>query len=962
MDSGTNEVASQEIGNARSGMNDRKCLTPSTLQHTNPAQRERDNERRLDLMDLSTDQKSHCRELGKSLKSRTSELNARTANHLVHKANGDSKGDASQDWEDASRSPIMENTTYPHEDAVYALRNIEVDDDTACMEIADAELFQAAVIEHATVLGIDPEVEYDLLWVAKESLIAPLPEGWHAVTSTDSGEPYYYSEITGESRWDHPCDEQFRQLYLDLKDRKRLDATASHEGSPEQLYNSEQDHRYDTDLQVDSARKFRQHNDSTCELSTYSSFASIKRNQKSLGWFTDQISKDEQNTLEEVEEQNAALRNTLVRHSRRIMEFNLADESILSGSGRLESELKSMRHGNIATGRADLTDSNDPYPTAHSNDLDIVHSKHIAAEIDCLKGALIMQENAQEGRLRKAEDERKSLIEAHSKTTEKILNDQKLQEQSVQAHTSELIEQIKLLQTKIKHMEFEKRDLEEIRAQDEAASKTLRLSLEEREKVSRLAHNTLQSEVGEMRSIIQTQKADLIAANNQITSLLQQREKHDLLIRQAYDSGFEEAKRTSSALVEEFKIEKQRAADLYTQELRNRRKLHNRLMELQGNIRVFCRVRPISAIEVKSEEVALAVAFRDQDPQALELHIGSGTSNDGSTDANTSVSPGYVQKHVFEFDHVFQPNSSQADVFEQTRDLIVSALDGFNVCIFAYGQTGSGKTYTMEGCEDNQGVNFRALQELFRIRGERLATGNVDCSIKLSILEVYNETIIDLLGTGLDTGRRGLDIRVGKQGIHVENLKEVEVFGEADILASMKLGHSHRSVGSHDINEHSSRSHLVLSIKIETVLKSENRRLHSTLHLIDLAGSERVSKTAASGQRLKEAQNINRSLSALGDVISALGSNSKHVPYRNSKLTFLLQDSLSGNSKVLMFVNVSPVQWNAWESLCSLNFASRCRSIALGHAKANNTPTCAVGGSLGAHSVNSGNPHTSFRL
>lgn len=677
-------------------------------------------------------------------------------------------------------------------------------------------------------------------------------------------------------------------------------------------------------------------------------------------FFLDQVALNR--TLEIQENELAISSQEIVKQKEQNLKLESKTKNFMLEITHLQSELKSMRHGNIATGRADLTDSNDPYPTAHSNDLDIVHSKHIAAEIDRLKGALIMQENAQEGRLRKAEDERKSLIEAHSKTTEKILNDQKLQEQSVQAHTSELIEQIKLLQTKIKHMEFEKRDLEEIRAQDEAASKTLRLSLEEREKVSRLAHNTLQSEVGEMRSIIQTQKADLIAANNQITSLLQQREKHDLLIRQAYDSGFEEAKRTSSALVEEFKIEKQRAADLYTQELRNRRKLHNRLMELQGNIRVFCRVRPISAIEVKSEEVALAVAFRDQDPQALELHIGSGTSNDGSTDANTSVSPGYVQKHVFEFDHVFQPNSSQADVFEQTRDLIVSALDGFNVCIFAYGQTGSGKTYTMEGCEDNQGVNFRALQELFRIRGERLATGNVDCSIKLSILEVYNETIIDLLGTGLDTGRRGLDIRVGKQGIHVENLKEVEVFGEADILASMKLGHSHRSVGSHDINEHSSRSHLVLSIKIETVLKSENRRLHSTLHLIDLAGSERVSKTAASGQRLKEAQNINRSLSALGDVISALGSNSKHVPYRNSKLTFLLQDSLSGNSKVLMFVNVSPVQWNAWESLCSLNFASRCRSIALGHAKANNTPTCAVGGSLGAHSVNSGNPHTSFRL
>ena len=236
-------------------------------------------------------------------------------------------------------------------------------------------------------------------------------------------------------------------------------------------------------------------------------------------------------------------------------------------------------------------------------------------------------------------------------------------------------------------------------------------------------------------------------------------------------------------------------------------------------------------------------------------------------------------------------------------------------------------------------MNYRSLEELFKIREERQAAGNFECAMKLSILEVYNETVVDLLdnasppASGLDQ-RKGLEIRLGKQGVYVENLIEVDVTNQKDVIDLMTLGKSHRSVGSHDFNEHSSRSHLVLSITIETQNKIENKRRVSKLHLIDLAGSERVSKTAASGQRLKEAQNINRSLSALGDVIAALGSNSKHVPYRNSKLTFLLQESLSGNSKVLMFVNVSPVQWNAWETLCSLNFASRCRNVALGLAKA----------------------------
>lgn len=286
-----------------------------------------------------------------------------------------------------------------------------------------------------------------------------------------------------------------------------------------------------------------------------------------------------------------------------------------------------------------------------------------------------------------------------------------------------------------------------------------------------------------------------------------------------------------------------------------------------------------------------------------------------------------------------------------------------SVCIFAYGQTGSGKTHTMEGSESDRGVNFRALQELFAIRDDRIAAENFECTMKLSILEVYNETIVDLLdnSNGSSSGSsqqagvvaKGLDVRMGKTGVYVDNLIEVEVFNENDVIDLMKLGHSHRSVGSHDFNEHSSRSHLVLSIHIETVQRKENRRRVSKLHLIDLAGSERVSKTAASGQRLKEAQNINRSLSALGDVIAALGASSKHVPYRNSKLTFLLQDSLSGNSKVLMFVNVSPVQWNAWETLCSLNFASRCRNVALGQAKQNslNSSGSGAGPSVGSSAL-----------
>ncbi|RLN59803.1 hypothetical protein BBJ29_003928 [Phytophthora kernoviae] len=466
---------------------------------------------------------------------------------------------------------------------------------------------------------------------------------------------------------------------------------------------------------------------------------------------------------------------------------------------------------------------------------------------------------------------------------------------------------------------------------------------------------TLKRELRAMERDLKTQQGlskereDEIAALRQALDISETKlSSQAQIIQKERMEAYAEAQNASAEIVRQATEEKTRVSELYTQEMLARRKLHNRLMELQGNIRVFCRVRPSQPVELKSEQSALAVFFRDNDRESLDLFVGS----EAGDKANQ-----IGQKHAFEFDHVFQPDSTQEQVFEQTRALVVSALDGFNVCIFAYGQTGSGKTHTMEGPENDRGVNFRALRELFSIRDDRMAGGNFACSMKLSILEVYNETIMDLLeGGGRGTGQaaspaKGLDVRVGKTGVYVDNLIEVEVFNEGDVLDLMRLGHSHRSVGSHDFNEHSSRSHLVLSILIETGLKAEGRRRVSKLHLIDLAGSERVSKTAASGQRLKEAQNINRSLSALGDVIAALGASSKHVPYRNSKLTFLLQDSLSGNSKVLMFVNVSPVQWNAWETLCSLNFASRCRSVALGQAKAATTTPSSAPTANGMHAT-----------
>lgn len=209
----------------------------------------------------------------------------------------------------------------------------------------------------------------------------------------------------------------------------------------------------------------------------------------------------------------------------------------------------------------------------------------------------------------------------------------------------------------------------------------------------------------------------------------------------------------------------------------------------------------------------------------------------------------------------------------------------------------------------------------------------------------------DLLGcTGEeDAAAADLDVRVGKgprgtPSVFVEGLVECEVTSLDEVEHLMQEGQRNRHVGSNNVNEHSSRSHLVLCVKIVATRRDTGVMAHGKLNLIDLAGSERLKSTNAEGVRLREAQNINRSLSALGDVVAALGRAGKsHVPYRNSKLTFLLQDSLSANSRVLMFVNITPAAQCVGESQCSLTFAGRCRAVQLGKA----TKRLAAGGGGG---------------
>jgi len=240
------------------------------------------------------------------------------------------------------------------------------------------------------------------------------------------------------------------------------------------------------------------------------------------------------------------------------------------------------------------------------------------------------------------------------------------------------------------------------------------------------------------------------------------------------------------------------------------------------------------------------------------------------------------------------------------------------------------KTFTMEGTEENRGVNFRALSELFRIKKQRK---DYIYKISVSMKEIYNERIRDLLTD--KQPEEEFKIITGERGMVVKGLTSIPVETEEDVLNAMRRGNSNRSVGVTSMNEHSSRSHSLLSVEVEGENLIAGIKYFGKLHLIDLAGSERLSKTGATGDRLKEAQAINKSLSALGNVIESLQKKSNHVPYRNSKLTYLLQDSLGGHAKTLMFINVSPTSYDGEETNCSLTFASRVRKVELGTASKN---------------------------
>nr|CAG4715957.1 unnamed protein product [Naegleria fowleri] len=289
-------------------------------------------------------------------------------------------------------------------------------------------------------------------------------------------------------------------------------------------------------------------------------------------------------------------------------------------------------------------------------------------------------------------------------------------------------------------------------------------------------------------------------------------------------------------------------------------------------------------------------------------------------------------KPPFTFDAVFDMDATQLEVFQSTaKPIVESVMDGYNGTVFCYGQTGSGKTHTMEGKPEPpelRGLIYNSFCRIFELIDE--APKDKNYVISVSMIEIYNEEIRDLLVPKSEAGKK-LELKETKEGVDVKanNIIVKELKAIDKILA---IGSKNRAKGETNMNKDSSRSHSILTIKIESTVDGlVDKKVHiraGKLNMVDLAGSERADKTGATGDRLKEGCKINLSLSALGNVISALvEGKGKHVPYRDSKLTRLLQDSLGGNTKTVMVANFSPADFNYEETLSTLRYADRAKHI-----------------------------------
>ncbi|EDW81188.1 uncharacterized protein Dwil_GK11161 [Drosophila willistoni] len=477
------------------------------------------------------------------------------------------------------------------------------------------------------------------------------------------------------------------------------------------------------------------------------------------------------------------------------------------------------------------------------------------------------------------------------------------------ARFHDLLEKHKTLKTK-----YEKQvdDLSELETMPQQLEETQNKLIETESKLKNTLSNneSLYRQVKQQTDEIASLTATLGRLNAELTDL---KTKHEQILSEHQSLSAEnlELRQCKENLQQRNEAATEENKNLQEQLFKSnmeRKVLHNNVMDLKGNIRVFCRIRP----PLDTEIGRICCSWNYHDEATVEIQSLEGQQ---------------ATKQIFTFDQVFQPNCFQTDIFDMVSPLIQSALDGYNICIFAYGQTGSGKTFTMDGVADNVGVIPRTVDLLFDSINSYKNMG-WEYEIRATFLEIYNEVLYDLLSNEA----KDMEIRMAKNNkndIYVSNITEECVMDPNHLRQLMATAKMNRATASTIGNERSSRSHAVTKLQLIGRHAARQEISIGSINLVDLAGSESP-KTSI---RMTETKNINRSLSELTNCILALLQKQDHVPYRNSKLTHLLMPALGGNSKTLMFINVSPFQDCYHESVKSLRFATSVNSCKMTKAK-----------------------------
>eukprot|EP00105_Crassostrea_gigas_P004013 XP_011417079.1 PREDICTED: kinesin-like protein KIF25 isoform X2 [Crassostrea gigas] len=490
--------------------------------------------------------------------------------------------------------------------------------------------------------------------------------------------------------------------------------------------------------------------------------------------------------------------------------------------------------------------------------------------------------------------------------------------------------------------------------------------------------SVLQRELETIRSDLQSVQSIAVDIPEQFERYTSQANKVMQRHRQVFQS--QSSNMTSlQSQVTSMELALQEITERHAKEKKRRQELHNILMELRGNIRVHCRIRPLMEFDCGNEDQGSL--GKSGTRSEVVVHFVD--------DENVCCRTAKHNK-VFEFERVFGPTETQNGVFDEVQPMLTSLLDGYNICIMAYGQTGSGKTHTMLGSHKNEdynpsrdphrdeGVIPRAARELLRLISEKQSGTH---KVEVSVLEIYNNDIRDLLSNDPSIKH---DINTSADGsVSVPTLASKQVDTVYDVMCLVQHGLRTRRESATMVHEHSSRSHLVVTLTVISQAPSffsktssgssqdlqrdlRGRSLSASsapnlgslsntwsssdqsaasgapgmgavirtkLQLVDLAGSECVGMSGVKGAALREASNINKSLSALADVLGALAEHRSHVPYRNTRLTHLLQDSIGGDAKLLVLLCVSPAHRYITESLQCLGFGTRARQVQRGPTK-----------------------------